>query len=331
MAFDFRNWGVIQPGGTQEFLQDGSVIGAPGIYTYQSRDETLLDLSAVNYFAEVGNTLFVDDLLYLAASDTVGFYRVLAVDFETGNLIIGAEDAGGDVHGPGSSTDNAIVRWNGTDGEFIQNSGVIVDDSNNVTGVNQLTVGNVSVFSNVIRVLDRHTIRQYLTDAASLHVAWQPPATITQTQSYSWPDALPLANGYVFTANTDGTTSWEDPGVNGLIWNVVTGAAETIVAGNGYFVQSGALTTFTLPATATIGDTFEIRGRINTGSSFRLFEPGAGFKLQFSGAIVGPPGGEMVISTSDSDGFTCVYLGPSGAETGKLWIAKDIVGNFDVS
>ncbi len=42
------------------------------------------------------------------------------------------------VNGPGSSTDNAISRWDGTGGTDIQNSGVIIDDSNNVTGMNTL-------------------------------------------------------------------------------------------------------------------------------------------------------------------------------------------------
>lgn len=41
----------------------------------------------------------------------------------------------GDVVGPASATDNAIARFDTTTGKLIQNSGVIVDDSNNVTGV----------------------------------------------------------------------------------------------------------------------------------------------------------------------------------------------------
>lgn len=40
---------------------------------------------------------------------------------------------GGDVEGPASSTDNAVARFDGTTGKIIQNSGVIVDDTNNVT------------------------------------------------------------------------------------------------------------------------------------------------------------------------------------------------------
>lgn len=40
----------------------------------------------------------------------------------------------GDVTGPVSSTDNAIVRFDGTTGKLIQNSGVIISDANAVTG-----------------------------------------------------------------------------------------------------------------------------------------------------------------------------------------------------
>jgi len=44
-------------------------------------------------------------------------------------------NAGGDVTGPASSTDNAIVRFNLTTGKLIQNSGVIIDDTDNISGI----------------------------------------------------------------------------------------------------------------------------------------------------------------------------------------------------
>lgn len=47
----------------------------------------------------------------------------------------------GNINGPGSSTDNALVRFDGTSGKVIQNSGAILDDSNNLTGVTSLVVG----------------------------------------------------------------------------------------------------------------------------------------------------------------------------------------------
>jgi hypothetical protein len=53
---------------------------------------------------------------------------------------------GGSIDGPVSSTNNAVVRWDGTTAETIQDSGVIIDDSDNITGVNNLTVtGDLTV------------------------------------------------------------------------------------------------------------------------------------------------------------------------------------------
>lgn len=43
------------------------------------------------------------------------------------------------VVGPGSATDNAVVRFDLATGKLVQSSGVVVDDSNNVTGVVGLT------------------------------------------------------------------------------------------------------------------------------------------------------------------------------------------------
>jgi hypothetical protein len=42
--------------------------------------------------------------------------------------------------GPGSSTDNAVVRWDGTTGTFVKDSGVILDDSNNITGITDIEI-----------------------------------------------------------------------------------------------------------------------------------------------------------------------------------------------
>jgi len=47
--------------------------------------------------------------------------------------------ASGDVVGPGSSTDNALVRFDSTTGKLVQNSVGILDDSGNLTGIAALT------------------------------------------------------------------------------------------------------------------------------------------------------------------------------------------------
>lgn len=57
---------------------------------------------------------------------------------------IEALGGGGDFVGPASSTDNAMVRFDGATGKLGQNSGVIVDDSNNITGAASVVVGHTA-------------------------------------------------------------------------------------------------------------------------------------------------------------------------------------------
>lgn len=56
------------------------------------------------------------------------------------NPVISTSGGGGDVSGPGSSTDNAIARFNGTDGKTIRNSAVLIDDSANITGATSISL-----------------------------------------------------------------------------------------------------------------------------------------------------------------------------------------------
>lgn len=65
--------------------------------------------------------------------------------------------ASGDVVGPASATDNAVVRFDLTTGKLIQNSGVIIDDSNVITGVARAslsggTISGSSTTSNFLNV-----------------------------------------------------------------------------------------------------------------------------------------------------------------------------------
>ena len=52
---------------------------------------------------------------------------------------------------PSSATDNAIVKWDGTSGKKMQNSGVTIDDSNNIYTPGSISAYDVSV-SNYLNV-----------------------------------------------------------------------------------------------------------------------------------------------------------------------------------
>lgn len=47
----------------------------------------------------------------------------------------------GDVVGPASATDNAVARYDSTTGKLLQNSGVAIDDTNNMTGAASIQFG----------------------------------------------------------------------------------------------------------------------------------------------------------------------------------------------
>jgi hypothetical protein len=56
----------------------------------------------------------------------------------------GKVDLAAYVQGPASATDNALVRYDGTTGKKIQNSGIIVDDNNNLTTKGLIKIQNGS-------------------------------------------------------------------------------------------------------------------------------------------------------------------------------------------
>ena len=68
-----------------------------------------------------------------------------------------ASTGSGDVVGPASAVDNAIVRFDGTTGKLVQNSGATVDDSNNISAASYTATGGTAanntmyVASNVLR------------------------------------------------------------------------------------------------------------------------------------------------------------------------------------
>lgn len=83
----------------------------------------------------------------IGATLVAGSNVTITVDDSPNTITIAASVSGGtgDVVGPASATDNAVARYDTTTGKLVQNSGVIIDDSNNITGVGTLASGNHTV------------------------------------------------------------------------------------------------------------------------------------------------------------------------------------------
>lgn len=108
--------------------------------------------------------------------------------------------------GAASSTDNAIVRFDGAGGHILQNSGIIIDDSNNITGIN--TVSATDVFTVAGNSTNAGRIRlAENTDNGSNYVEIKGNASVASNYVMTLPDAQGSAN-----------TSLENDGSGNLSW-----------------------------------------------------------------------------------------------------------------
>ena len=80
-----------------------------------------------------GSSLTTGDLYFNTSTSALNIYG--GSSFQAAAL-----DASSIIAGVSSPTDNAVPRFDGTGGATLQNSAVVIDDSNNVTGVASLTL-----------------------------------------------------------------------------------------------------------------------------------------------------------------------------------------------
>ena len=109
--------------------------GATNLYYTDARVDSVLASSSISDFSDV---------------DTTGASNSQVLSFN-GTTWVPATVAGtGDVVGPASATDNAIVRFDNTTGKLLQDSTVTVSDTGALAGVTQLDVDNIRVDGNTI-------------------------------------------------------------------------------------------------------------------------------------------------------------------------------------
>ena len=144
------------------------------------------------------------------------------------------------------------------------------------------------------------------------YVAHQAAGTTT-TYTITWPGAVASSNDQILTSTTGGVLSWVDNS-GGTSWQaVVTGATQTAVAGNGYFIDTTSnVCNLTLPA-GTLGDEVSVVDYAGTFDTNNLtVTPGSGEKIQGNTADA-----TLTVATERA-GFTFAY---SGATQG--WLLRN--------
>lgn len=74
-----------------------------------------------------------------------------------GTMLWATPSGSGDVTGPGSSTDNAVARFDGTGGKTLQNSGVTISDTDVITAAGGAFTGDVDLDGSNVNLTLQHT------------------------------------------------------------------------------------------------------------------------------------------------------------------------------
>lgn len=100
------------------------------------------DVQAYNAgLASLAGLSTTNKLYYLSAANTWSAVTIGSNLTFSGGTLSAASGGGGTIGGSTGSTDNRLIRADGTGGSTVQSSGITIDDSDNVTGAATMDVG----------------------------------------------------------------------------------------------------------------------------------------------------------------------------------------------
>lgn len=149
---DDENWAAAATGWAQA-VTAGMLQKAGGTFTLTADVDFGASYGLKSlYYKSRSSDLASAGVIRLANTDTFGFRNaansanlLFSINPANDHLLfdgfdISASSSSGNVVGPVSSVDNTVPRFNGITGQIIQGSSVVVDDSDNVSGVEDLTI-----------------------------------------------------------------------------------------------------------------------------------------------------------------------------------------------
>lgn len=236
--------------------------------------------------------------MLLESSSTAGLPIAAKGDETTGRLLVDTAAGSGDVVGPASSTDNAIVRFDSTTGKLIQNSVVtIADTTGNMAGVGTLNTHTIPAGTSTLAILTNKLSDFAATTSAEL-------ATVISDETGS--GALVFANSPTLVTPALGTPS-------ALVGTNITGTGASFTAGSvtGFTPASGSLTlsgadALTLTTTAATDVTLPTTGTLITNTVATLNSLASATALAWTSMTTGTDGEIPTFDASGNPAFVAV-------------------------
>jgi hypothetical protein len=179
---------------------------------------------------------------------------------------------GGGITGPGTTTSTALVRWNSTTGAVVSDSGVLLDASNNISGLGTVASGAIAITSSSANALVVG-LTGSTNPALKVDASTASSATGLSIKSAASGSGLSVS---IISPNTNESGTWTlSKGF--ASGNITGGAFLNLNATSSVAVQNGGSTILTLGPNLT---SFTPLSRVNT-TSF-LFTQVAGTALTAS-------------------------------------------------
>ncbi len=134
---------------------------------------------------------------------------------------------------------------------------------------------------------------------------------------------LSSTGGTILITNGAGSINLESVAV-GFSWTDVTGTTQALAINHGYVTDNGSNVTYTLPATAALGDEIKIVGKL--GLTIVAQNANQQILMSSASSTVGVTGSITGTNVGDCVDLICIT---SGAST--VWRSANFVGNWTVA
>ena len=198
--------------------------------------------------------------------------------------------SGGDVVGPASSTDNALVRWDTTTGKLVQNSTVILDDTGNLSAVASVTMSTGGAFRTGTTNANTALIQAYDVDGAAYTTFITLTAANTPTCALSGVTIDGSVIGGVTPAagsfTTLSATGIATLGSGQIVKSIAPGAYPYDVLTSDYIIRvdTSAARTIRLPDAPATNSTWVIKDDVGTAGTNNISLTTVGGAVTIDGA-----------------------------------------------